>query len=193
MSDLRILGLAGSLRPASLNRALLRAAASLVPAGVELQIFDLDEIPLYRGDVDTDADRPASVTALKNAISGANGVLIATPEYNYGVPGVLKNALDWASRPAFVSPFRDKPSAIVGASPGLFGAARAQAHLKLHLLAMGSPVFAYPEFCLGQARSRMDGDTMTDDKSREMLTGLLAEFAEFCRALQAFGRNRRAE
>src|SRR5712691_36275 len=127
---MRVLGIAGSLRRGSYNRALLEAARSLAPAGMEIDIFDIRTIPLYDGDLDQDATRPADVQRFKQAIKDADAVLIASPEYNFSVPGVLKNAIDWASRPAFTSVFVEKPVAIVGASPGAVGTARAQEHLK---------------------------------------------------------------
>ncbi|HRE42892.1 MAG TPA: NADPH-dependent FMN reductase, partial [Terricaulis sp.] len=119
-SPLRILGLAGSLRQASLNRALLRAAADLAPEGVAIESFDLIDVPLYNGDVEAAGDPPA-VAALKAAIAGADGVLFVTPEYNHGVPAVTKNAVDWASRPARGAPLGGKPVGIIGASPGQTG------------------------------------------------------------------------
>ncbi|HWK41182.1 MAG TPA: NAD(P)H-dependent oxidoreductase, partial [Croceibacterium sp.] len=126
MADsLRILGIAGSLRAGSLNRALLRAAADLAPAGVTIERFDLMQVPLYNGDVEEAGD-PPGVAAFKQAIAAADGVLIATPEYNHGVPGVMKNAIDWASRPPRGAPLGGKPVGLIGASPGMTGTARGQ-------------------------------------------------------------------
>ncbi len=118
MSDpVHVLGIAGSLRKGSLNRALLRAAIKRAPAGMTLSAFDLDEVPLYNGDVEAAGD-PPGVAALKQAIAAADGVLFVTPEYNHGVPGVMKNAIDWASRPPRAAPLGGKPVGIIGASPG---------------------------------------------------------------------------
>ena len=124
MTDtLRILGVAGSLRAGSYNRALLRAAVRLAPEGMEIEVFDLLEVPLYNGDVEAAGD-PPGVMGFKQAISAADGVLMVTPEYNHGVPGVMKNAVDWASRPPRQAPLESKPVGLIGASPGITGTAR---------------------------------------------------------------------
>ena len=123
-TPVRILGIAGSLRRASYNRAALRAAAQLVPAGVTLDTFELDGIPGFNQD--EEHNPPAKVVAFKRRIREADAILIATPEYNYSVPGVLKNAIDWASRPYGDSAWSGKPVAIMGASVGIIGTARAQ-------------------------------------------------------------------
>ena len=120
---MRLLGIAGSLREGSYNRGLLRAARGLAPDGVELEEHDLGGLPFYDGDVEAAGD-PESVTELKDAIRRADGLVIATPEYNRGIPGVLKNAIDWASRPALASPLASKPVAIMGATTGFAGTAR---------------------------------------------------------------------
>ena len=129
MDEIRIVGFAGSLRRGSFNRGVIRAAAESAPSGIRVEVFELTDIPLYNQDVE-DAGEPASVVALKRAIAGADGLLVATPEYNHGVPGMLKNALDWASRPRATSPLRDKPIAVTGASTGTSSTARAQAQLR---------------------------------------------------------------
>lgn len=126
MAEVRFLGFAGSLRGASYNRGLLRAAAELAPAGIIVEVFDLSDLPFYNQDVE-DAGEPAAVVAFKQAIARADALLVATPEYNHGVPGVLKNAIDWASRPRVTSPLRDRAVAVMGASPGHGSTARAQA------------------------------------------------------------------
>src|SRR5690606_18294913 len=113
----------GSLREGSYNRALLRAAAELAPEGMTIDTFDLRQVPLYNGDVEAAGD-PPGVAALKQAIRDADGVLFATPEYNHGVPGVMKNAVDWASRPPRAAALQGKPVALIGASPGITGTAR---------------------------------------------------------------------
>ena len=121
---LTILAIPGSLRARSLNRAALRAAQTLTPPGVTLELVELADIPLYNGDIDNDGG-PAPVRAFKQRITAADGLLIATPEYNYSIPGVLKNAIDWASRPAYKSPLAGKPVAMFGAAGGFVGGARA--------------------------------------------------------------------
>jgi chromate reductase len=166
-----ILGIAGSLREASYNRALLRAARELLPQGVELEEFDLRGLPLYDGDVEAAGD-PGPVAALKEAIRGADALLIATPEYNRGVPGVLKNAVDWASRPPLASPLTGKPVAIMGASTGRGGTARAQDQLRAALEFSRANVIEQPEVLVPEAFMRFD-------ERRELVDpGIRAELAE---------------
>src|SRR5262245_65082316 len=129
MSDVRVLGVAGSLRLGSLNRALLRAAVARAPEGMAIETFDLIDVPLYNGDVEAAGD-PPGVAAFKDAIRAADAVLFVTPEYNHGVPGVMKNAVDWASRPARDAALNGKPVGIIGASPGQVGTARGQSQLR---------------------------------------------------------------
>jgi chromate reductase, NAD(P)H dehydrogenase (quinone) len=137
---MRILGISGSLRRESHNTALLRAAAKLLPPGAELELYDgLKAIPPYDEDDDR-AGGDRSVDALKAAVAGADAVLLATPEYNGSIPGALKNALDWVSRPYATNPMRGKPVAVVGASTGMFGAVWAQAELRKVLQTMGAQV-----------------------------------------------------
>ena len=125
---IRILGIGGSLRRGSYNQAALRASKLVAPEGAEIDIFELDEIPIFNQDYEKTP--PAPVVELKRRIRGANAILIATPEYNYSIPGVLKNAIDWASRPYGDNAWSGKPAAIMGASPGAMGTARAQYHLR---------------------------------------------------------------
>lgn len=172
---MKLLAIPGSLRRASVNRALLVAAGELVPEGVELTIADLHEIPHYNGDLDNDADRPAPVEAFKGKIAEADALLIATPEFNYGIPGVLKNAIDWASRPAYRSVFAGKPVAMVSASPSAMGGVRAQAHLKLVLLGMASEVFPYPEFAVAGAFKKFEDGRLADEDTRDRLRTMLAD------------------
>jgi len=137
---MRILGLSGSLRRDSHNSSLLRAAAKALPPGVELELFDgLADLPHYDADLDVDP-APVSVDRLRDAIADADGVLIATPEYNGSIPGALKNALDWASRPFPDNALRGKPAAVVGASTGMFGAVWAQAEVRKVLKTIGADV-----------------------------------------------------
>ena len=121
------------------------------PSGIVVAAFDLSDIPLYNQDVE-DAGEPASVVAFKQAIAGADALLVATPEYNHGVPGVLKNALDWASRPRVTSPLRDRPVAVMGASPGTGSTARAQAQLRETFVFTGACVMPLPELLVGEMR-----------------------------------------
>ncbi len=136
---MRILAISGSLRRDSHNTALLRAGAQLLPPGVELSLYDeLEEIPPFNEDrIDSP---PAAVGNLRDAVTAADGILIATPEYNSSIPGVLKNALDWLSRPLIESPLRNKPAAVIGASTGMFGAVWAQAETRKVLSATGARV-----------------------------------------------------
>jgi chromate reductase len=173
VEQIQIVGLAGSLRRASYNRGLIRAAAELAPTGIVLDIVDLADIPLYNQDVE-DAGEPASVVALKAAIGRADALLVATPEYNHGVPGVLKNALDWASRPRATSPLRDKPVAVTGASPGRGSTARAQAQLREAFVFTGACVMPQPELLVGEAASRFDDEgNLTDPETRKALVELV--------------------
>jgi chromate reductase len=175
----RILGVSGSLRRGSHNALLLRAAAKGLPSGVELVLWDgLRELPAYDEDLDRDAAPPA-VAAFREAVAAADAVLFATPEYNHSIPGALKNALDWASRPLATNPFRGKPVAVVGSSTGLFGAVWSQAELRKVLGAMGARVLD-AELAVGQAHARFDADgRLVDDATREALgrivTALVAE------------------
>jgi chromate reductase, NAD(P)H dehydrogenase (quinone) len=137
---MRVLGISGSLRRASHNTSLLRAAAMSLPSGVELELYDeLGDLPHYNADLDVDP-APDSVARLREAIADADGVLIATPEFNGSIPGALKNALDWASRPFPDNALRGKPVAVVGASTGIFGAVWAQAEVRKVLKTIGADV-----------------------------------------------------
>jgi chromate reductase, NAD(P)H dehydrogenase (quinone) len=169
---MRILGISGSLRRDSHNTALLRAAAELLPPGVELELFDgLKAIPPYDADDDEPELRDPAVQALNDAIREADAVLISTPEYNHSIPGVLKNALDWVSRPVATNVLRGKPAAVVGASTGLFGAVWAQAEVRKVLAAIGADVVDR-ELPVMQAHARFDeyGNLREED-----LRGQLAE------------------
>ena len=152
---MKLLGIAGSLRQSSYNRALLRSARELLPEGVELEELDLRGLPFYAGDVEAAGD-PEPVVALKEAIRGADALLIATPEYNRGIPGGLKNAIDWASRPPLASPLTGKPVAIMGASTGRGGTARAQEQLRAALEFSRADVLEQPEVLVTEAFMRFD-------------------------------------
>jgi chromate reductase len=172
-----ILGVSGSLRRDSWNTKLLQAAAELLPKGFELQLYEeLKAIPPY----DEDDDRepaPAAAADFRAAIAGADGLLFATPEYNSSVPGQLKNAIDWASRPLATNPIRNKPVAVVGASTGAFGAVWAQAELRKVLAATGARVVD-GEVALGHAPTRFDEDgRLVDDQIREELQEVMSTLA----------------
>ena len=174
---MKVLGISGSLRSGSYNRGLLRAARELAPAGTEFVEFDVRHLPHYDGDVEAAGD-PASVTAFKEAIGDADALLIATTEYNRGVPGVLKNAVDWASRPALASPLTDKPVALMGASTGRGGTARAQEQLRSALEYSRARVLEQPEVLVPEAYMAFDEDgRLGDEAVREDLAKLLAELA----------------
>lgn len=181
MSDLRIVAMAGSLRSASLNRALLRAAADLAPEGMRIAIFDLAPVPLYNGDVEAAGD-PPGVGALKQAIAAADGVLMATPEYNHGVPGVMKNAVDWASRPPGQAPLGGKPVGIIGASPGITGTARGQSQLRQAFEFTNSFCMPQPELLVFKAHEKFASDgKLTDEATAKYLVRYLAAFGDWVR------------
>ena len=176
-TPLKFLGIAGSLRHASYNRALLAAARELCPDGATLNIFDLAPLPLYDQDIDTEAAPPA-VQAFRDALWSADALLISTPEYNHGVPGVLKNALDWASRPPQHQPLSGLPVAIMGASPYTWGTARAQAHLRQTLVFPSALVLSQPEVLVANATGKFDAEgQLTDDATRTFVHGLLVALA----------------
>lgn len=171
---MNVLGFAGSLREGSFNRALLRAAAELAPEEMRIETFDLAPIPLYNQDVDLDGSRPDVVEAFKRKIRDSDALLIATPEYNYSVSGVLKNAVDWASRPARGSPLDGKPVALMGASGGDSGTARAQLALRQSFVFTNTPVLTKPEVLVRRARERFDADLrLHDDTTRGFVRQLL--------------------
>ncbi|MBU0496197.1 MAG: NAD(P)H-dependent oxidoreductase [Chloroflexi bacterium] len=184
---LQVLGIAGSLRQGSYNRALLRAAQELAPAGMTITVLDLAPIPLYNADVQALGD-PAPVVALKTAIRLADALLIATPEYNYSIPGVLKNAIDWASRPPAESPLRGKPLGIMGASTGSFGTVRAQLHLRQVCVFTQMLQLAKPEVLVTRARAKFDAEgQLADEDTREHVRRLLEALAEWTRRLDCEG------
>jgi chromate reductase len=182
---LRILGISGSLRRGSHNTNLLRAAAKMLPPGAELEIYDgLRELPPYDPDLDTE---PAdlSVARLREAIANADGVVIATPEYNGSIPGVLKNALDWASRPFPDSVLRGKPVAVIGASTGLFGAVWAQAEVRKVLGVIGADVID-DELPVGQAEAAFsENGRLLDEGQRRSLADLAGTLAARAGAFEA--------
>lgn len=174
MTDqLTVLGIAGSLRRGSYNAAVLRAAQELAPAGMTIERFEqIGDIPLYDEDL-REKGLPPAVEALRSRIKAADALLIVTPEYNGSIPGVLKNAIDWASRPP-EQPFAGKPIALMGASPGLLGTVRAQYHLRQALVGLDGLVMNRPEVMIGQANTRIDAEgQLTDEKTRTFVAALL--------------------
>jgi chromate reductase len=179
-----VLGIAGSLRKGSYNRALLRAAREVAPENMEIEPFDLAPIPFFNEDVEKAGD-PESVRALKEAIGAADALLIATPEYQYGVPGVLKNALDCASRPPGKSPMQHKPVAIMGASTGFVGTARAQLQLRQTLAYNETHTLMRPEVLIAKAKEKFDEDgRLNDEDARDFLRTLLEKLYDWTLLLQ---------
>jgi len=183
---LTFLGIAGSLRRGSFNRGLIRAAVEIAPNGTSVVPFDLADVPMFNADVEADGD-PPPVAELKRAIAAADALLIATPEYNHCVPGVLKNAVDWASRPPRRSVLTSKPVAIMGASTGRGATARAQAHLRDGLAYTNGFVLPLPEVLVGSARDKFDdAGNLTDADTRQDVYDLLVALAAWTRRLQSF-------
>jgi chromate reductase len=181
METLNVLGFAGSLRRESYNRALLRAAIELAPKDVAITTFDLAEIPLYNGDVEAEGD-PDGVMRFKQAIRVADGVLMVTPEYNHGVPGVMKNAIDWASRPPQAAALAKKPVALLGASPGITGSARGQSQLRQAFEFTNSYCMPQPEILVFRANEKFDAQgRLTDERTRQNLAKFLAAFGDWMR------------
>jgi chromate reductase, NAD(P)H dehydrogenase (quinone) len=178
--SIRVAGIVGSLREGSLNKGLLRAATELAPAGMEIEIYTrLGDIPPYNDDVFMKGD-PEPVADLKNFIGGADALLISTPEYNYGVPGVLKNAIDWASRPAGKSALNRKPAALMGCSPGLGGTIRAQHSLRQSFVFTETHVMSQPEIKIPSAAALFDASAkLTDENTRQYIKKFLEAFAKW--------------
>jgi chromate reductase len=176
-----ILGIAGSLRRASYSGTVLRGLQEAARDRARIETFPLDAVPLYNADLDGD-EKPAPVTALKNAIRDCDGLVLVSPEYNYGMPGVLKNALDWASRPGYQSVLKEKPVLIITSSPGMVGGVRAYAQLRQTLAATLSRVVAVPEVLIAQVQTKIQDGHFTDTTSlRFMLDALDALLAEIRR------------
>ena len=180
---LTILGIAGSLRKGSFNRAALRAAEKLAPEGVTVEIFELDGIPPFNQD--EEASAPARVAEFKARIRAADAILFVTPEYNYSIPGVLKNAVDWASRPYGASAWEGKPVAVMGASAGQQGTSRAQYHLRQCFVFLNMLPVNRPEVMIANAAQKFDAEgNLTDEKTREMIERLLQALAAWARKLK---------
>lgn len=181
---MKILGIAGSLRKDSYNKLLLSNAMELLPPRVELEIFDLKDIPLFNQDVQ-DQGFPASVIEFHSKIKYADCLLIVSPEYNYSFSGILKNAIDWASRPSKSPPILRKPAAIVSASPSGFGGARGALHLRQVLMALDMQVVALPELNVSKAKDAFDADgILKDEVLRERLSKLINKLVQLTTNLQ---------
>ena len=181
-TPIRILGIAGSLRRASYNRAALRAATELVPKGATVETFELDGTPSFNQD--QEQNPPAKVTELKRRIRDADAILFVTPEYNWSVSGVLKIAIDWASRPHGESAWNGKPAAIMGASTGTIGTARAQNHLRQILVYLNMFPINQPEVLIIHAMDRFDQEgNLADAPTRERIVGLLQNLVDWARRI----------
>ncbi|MBA3457493.1 MAG: NAD(P)H-dependent oxidoreductase [Deltaproteobacteria bacterium] len=176
-----LVGICGSMRKASLNRALLVAVGEALPAGSTLELVESLDLPIFNSDL----GEPPAVTEIKRRIGAADGVVFAVPEYNYSIPGGLKNALDWLSRPPSQSPLRGKPVGMVGAASGMSGTIRAQTHLRNILVYSDAPCLLQPEVLIARAQDRFDAEgRLTDASTRTLLE-------KFCASLVAFvGRNK---
>ena len=176
---LRVVGFAGSLRRASFNRALLDAARELAPSRMTISPIEIGDLPFYNADVEAEGD-PAAVVEFKKAIRAADGVLIATPEYNDGIPGVLTTAIDWGSRPPGAAPLTRKPVAVMGASPSQVGTARAQLHLRQLLGHVHARTLPSPELLVAAAHERFDRELqLRHEGTRRVLAALLERFARW--------------
>ena len=178
-----ILGIAGSLRRESYNRGALRAATKLLPEGATLDVFELDGIPGFNQD--QEQNPPAKVVELKKRVRGADAILFVTPEYNYSVPGVLKNAIDWASRPYGDNAWNGKPAAIMGASIGGIATARAQYHLRQIMVFLNMFPINQPEVMIGNAADRFDAEgNLTDETTKDYIRRLLQNLVEWTMRIQ---------
>ena len=182
-TPLTILGIAGSLRKTSYTRGALRAARDAAPADARVEIFEIDGLPLFNQD--DDARPPEKVTQFKARIRAADAILFVTPEYNYSIPGVLKNAIDWASRPYGDSAWDGKPVAVMGASVGMLGTARAQYHLRQCFVFLNMLPLNKPEVMIADASDRFDEQgNLKDENTREHIRKLVAALAAWTRQLQ---------
>lgn len=181
--EVKILGFAGSLRKQSYNRFTLQAAVELVPVGCTLDTFDLDGIPPFNQD--HEREPPPAVRQFKDNVKAADAILMVTPEYNYSVPGVLKNAIDWASRPYGESAWDGKPVGIMGASVGTLGTARAQYHLRQMFVFLNMFPLSRPEVMIANADEKFDVDgNVKDEKTAEKIRELLQALGDWTRRLK---------
>lgn len=180
--EIRLVGIAGSLRKGSYNAALLRAAAELAPAGTTVEIATIAGIPLYDGDLEREHGIPEAVARLKHQVAGAHGLLVATPEYNNSLPGVLKNAIDWLSRPPADVPrvFGDKPVALMGATPGPGGTRMSQLAWLPVLRTLGTRAWFGKQLYVAKAGDVFDAEgKLVDEELRKRLAAFVAGFAAF--------------
>lgn len=181
-NKIKVLGLAGSLRQGSYNKALLKAAKELEPENMDIEIFDLAPLPLFNQDLEK--SMPEAVVEFKKKVKEADAILFVTPEYNYSIPGVLKNAMDWASRPYGENSFDGKPAALMGASTGLLGTARAQTALRNTFIFLNIHAVNKPEIMVSLAKDKFDKDgKLLDEKARELIGSLLAALVDLSRKI----------
>jgi chromate reductase len=177
---IKILGIAGSIRKASFNRSALKAAQGLVPPGATLDVADIEGLPGFSQD--DEKNPPAKVVELKAKIRAADAILFVTPEYNYSIPGVLKNAIDWASRPYGDNAWKGKPVAVMGASIGIIGTARAQYHLRQCFVFLDMPAVNQPEVMIGHASEKFDPEgNLKDEMSKKLIGQLLTNLCELAK------------
>jgi chromate reductase len=180
---IKILGIAGSLRKDSYNKMVLKAAQALAPEDTEIEIFDIAGIPLFNQD--EERNPPSKVAEFKKRIHAADGILFVTPEYNYSVPGVLKNAIDWASRPYGESAWNGKPVALMGASIGTLGTARAQYHLRQMFVFLNMYAVNQPEVMIANASQKFDNEgNLSDDIAANLIRQLLTNLRDWTRKLK---------
>lgn len=173
----KVAGISGSLRAASYNTAALRAAGELAPNSLDIDIVTLNDVPLFDQDVEANG-WPPRVQELRDRVGNADAVIFASPEYNYSITGVLKNAIDWLSRPEGAAPLNGKPAAILGATPSFVGTARGQAHLRQVVFYNAMPLLPTAEVLIARAGERFDGEgRLVDEKTREVLKDMLHKFA----------------
>lgn len=181
--QIKILGFAGSLRQGSYNKALIRAAVDVAPPNVKIEVFDLEGIPPFNQDLEDNP--PPKVVEFKSKIKDADALLIATPEYNYSIPGVLKNALDWASRPRGDTPLEGKPVALMSASTGRFGGARAQYHLRQTFVFLNMHPVNRPEVMLSSAHENVDANgNLTNEQTRTLIRQLIEALVSWTKKLK---------
>ena len=178
-NKIHILGFAGSLREGSYNKSLIRNAIALAPDSMAIEFYDLEGLPFYNADVEAEGD-PGPVVDFKHAINRADGLLIASPEYNYGVTGITKNAVDWASRPPKDAPLKQKPVGILGASPSSTGTARSQSQLRQALVGTHSYCMVQPQILVSRAHEKFDDEgNLTDETTRKYLKNYLEALYEW--------------
>ena len=178
-ATLRVIGIAGSLRAASFNRALLSAARDLAPPELIIEVRELKDLPLFNEDLESDGV-PMAVGELRSAVRSADGLLLVTPEYNHGVPGVLKNAVDWLSQPLRQSALEGKPTALMGASTGLAGTARSQSQLRQAFVLTNSPVMQQPEVLVARAHEKFDAmGRLIDQPTHQFVSAFLTRLASW--------------